>query len=172
MQGVQIGVAVLKAFLAFLLLTIVIMVFGNVVLRYGFNSGIDVSEELSRWCLVWMTFIGAALALKEGRHLGVDVLVAKLSRRGRQLCFGITRVVMALVAALFGWGSLRQTLVDRDVSAPVTGLSTGWFYGVGAVFGLAAVLIMIWDLVRMARGDLTDEELIGASGPQDVAGTE
>ena len=34
----------------------VVMVFGNVVLRYGFNSGITASEELSRWLFVWMTF--------------------------------------------------------------------------------------------------------------------
>ena len=42
----------------------VVMVFGNVVLRYGFNSGITVSEELSRWLLVWITFMGAIFALQ------------------------------------------------------------------------------------------------------------
>lgn len=35
------------------------MVFGNVVLRYGFNSGIDISDELSRYCFIWLTYIGA-----------------------------------------------------------------------------------------------------------------
>jgi hypothetical protein len=43
----------------------VVMVFGNVVLRYAFNSGITVSEELSRWLFVWMTFMGAVVALKD-----------------------------------------------------------------------------------------------------------
>src|SRR3954469_11996091 len=38
------------------LFLMVVMVFGNVVLRYGFNTGITVSEELSRWLFVWMTF--------------------------------------------------------------------------------------------------------------------
>ena len=36
------------------LVAMVIMVFGNVVLRYGFNKGITVSEEVSRWLFVWM----------------------------------------------------------------------------------------------------------------------
>lgn len=48
----------------------VVMVFGNVVLRYGFNSGITVSEELSRWLFVWMTFLGAVVALRAHGHLG------------------------------------------------------------------------------------------------------
>ena len=50
----------------------VVLVFGNVVLRYGFNSGITVSEELSRWLLVWLTFLGAIVAVREHAHLGVD----------------------------------------------------------------------------------------------------
>ena len=56
----------------------VVMVFGNVVLRYGFNSGITVSEELSRWLFVWMTFLGALVAMREHAHLGTDMLVARL----------------------------------------------------------------------------------------------
>ncbi len=43
-----------------------VLVFGNVVLRYGFNSGITASEELSRWLFVWMTFLGAIVAMR--RH--------------------------------------------------------------------------------------------------------
>ena len=61
----------------------VVMVFGNVVLRYGFNSGITVSEELSRWLFVWMTFLGALVALRTHSHLGTDSLVARLPRAGR-----------------------------------------------------------------------------------------
>jgi TRAP-type C4-dicarboxylate transport system permease small subunit len=153
--------ALLKGFLAFLLLAIVVMVFGNVVLRYGFNSGIDISEELSRWCLVWITFIGAALALREGRHLGVDALVVRLTRRGRSVCFFITRVLMLVVSVLFFLGSLRQTRIDWDVAAPVTGLSNGYFYGVAVLFGAAASLLTAWDLVRLLRGRLSDAQLVG-----------
>ena len=53
----------------------VVLVFGNVVLRYAFNSGIAVSEEVSRWLFVWLCFMGAVAALKEGGHLGTDMLV-------------------------------------------------------------------------------------------------
>ncbi len=61
---------VLEAGIALLLAVMVVLVFGNVVLRYGFNSGITVSEEVSRWMFIWLTFLGAVIALKERGHLG------------------------------------------------------------------------------------------------------
>ena len=50
---------ILKATIAACLAVMVVLVFGNVVLRYVFNSGITMSEELSRWLMVWLTFLGA-----------------------------------------------------------------------------------------------------------------
>ena len=75
--------------LAMLLLGMVVMVFGNVVLRYAFNSGIAVSEELSRYFFVWLTFIGAVVAMHDGSHLGMDTFVSKLSRRGKTACLAL-----------------------------------------------------------------------------------
>src|SRR5882757_5034459 len=79
----------LKGVIALCLAVMVVLVFGNVVLRYGFNSGITVSEELSRWLLVWLTFLGAIVAVREHTHLGVDTLVRMLSARGKRICFVI-----------------------------------------------------------------------------------
>ena len=70
------------------LAAMVLMVFGNVVLRYAFNSGITVSEELSRWAFVWMIFIGAVLALREHAHLGTDMLVSRLPVAGKKRLHG------------------------------------------------------------------------------------
>ena len=51
-----------------------VMVLGNVILRAGFNTGIDISEELPRFLFIWLTFIGAVVAMRENRHLGVDTV--------------------------------------------------------------------------------------------------
>ncbi|WP_163334151.1 TRAP transporter small permease, partial [Klebsiella aerogenes] len=58
----------------------------NVVLRYGFNSGITVSEEASRMIFVWLTFGGAFLVAREGGHLGMNSVVAMFGTRGRWWC--------------------------------------------------------------------------------------
>ena len=68
--------------IALALAVMVAMVFGNVVLRYAFNSGIAISEEVSRWLFVWLTFMGAVVALREHGHLGTDVLVSRLPAGG------------------------------------------------------------------------------------------
>ena len=66
-----------EVLLVLLLCAMVVMVFGNVVLRYGFNSGLDFSEELSRFFFIWITFLGAIIAMREKAHLGLDTLVGR-----------------------------------------------------------------------------------------------
>jgi TRAP-type transport system small permease protein len=150
----------LKACIAGLLAITVAMVFGNVFLRYAFNSGITIAEELSRWCLVWITFIGAVVALRERQHLGMDFVVRALPTAGKKACLVLSHVLMLYATALIGWGSWRQTLLNYDVPAPATDLSTGWFYGIGVFFAVFAGTILIADLLRMLAGRLSEDELV------------
>ena len=64
----------------------VILVFGNVVLRYGFNSGIMFSEEVSRFLFVWMVFLGSVLMLRDNGHLGVHTITKMLPPAGKKIC--------------------------------------------------------------------------------------
>jgi TRAP-type C4-dicarboxylate transport system permease small subunit len=104
------------------------MVFGNVVLRYVFNSGIAVSEELSRWLFVWMTFLGAVVALKENGHLGTDMLVSRLGRTGKRLCMAASQLLMLGCTVMLFMGSLAQVKINWEVEAPVTGWSMAVVY--------------------------------------------
>jgi hypothetical protein len=60
-----------------------VAVFINVVLRYGFGSGIAASEELSRLLFVWMVFIGATAAYPAGEHMAFTSLVGMARGRPR-----------------------------------------------------------------------------------------
>ena len=71
----------LEVVMVVLLAAMLFMVFGNVVLRWTVNSGIDISEEMSRYFFVWLTFIGAVVVMREHLHLGVDALVGRLGKR-------------------------------------------------------------------------------------------
>ena len=95
----------LEAVIALFLLVMVILVFGNVVLRYAFNSGITVSEELSRWLFVWLTFLGAVVALHEHAHLGTDVLVGRLGTGGKKACLVIGHLLMLWISWLLFKGA-------------------------------------------------------------------
>src|SRR2546423_506890 len=98
----------LKVAIALCLAAMVVLVFSNVVLRYVFNSGIAMSEELSRWLLVWLTFLGAIVALRQHAHLGVDTLVRALPPRGRFICFMLSYLLMLYADALLTLGSWKQ----------------------------------------------------------------
>ena len=60
-----------------------VAVFINVVLRYGFGSGVAASEELSRLLFVWMVFIGATAAYPTGEHMAFNSLLVALRHKPR-----------------------------------------------------------------------------------------
>lgn len=150
----------LKALIALCLAGMVVLVFGNVALRYLFNSGISVSEELSRWLFVWLTYLGAALALREHGHLGVDTLVAKLPRAGKKLCFVVAQALMLAISWLMLSGSWQQTVINMGSSAPTSGLPMGILHLSAVVFAATALAINAYELLRALFGQISDEELI------------
>jgi TRAP-type C4-dicarboxylate transport system permease small subunit len=159
----------LKVTMVFCLVMMVILVFGNVVLRYGFNSGITVSEELSRMFFVYLTFIGAIVAMREHLHLGVDSLVSRLPVLGKKVCLVVSQVLMLYACWLFGQGSWQQTLINLHVVAPVSGMSMGIFYGVGMLFSVSAGGIILYDLYRVLAGKIADEELVMVKESEEAA---
>ena len=152
-------VRLLDGVIAACMLVMVLLVFGNVVLRYGFNSGITVSEELSRWLFVWLTFLGALIGLREHAHLGTDALVGRLGARGKKICLFISHALMLVICWMLFRGSLEQTRINWDVSAPSSGASMAWFYAVGMVFGVSAGAILLNDLVKLLTGHATEADL-------------
>lgn len=154
---------------ALALAVMVVMVFGNVVLRYAFNAGISVSEELSRWLFVWLTFLGAVVALKEHGHLGTDMLVARLGRTGRRVCLGISQLLMLGCCALLLQGSWAQVKINLDVEAPVTGWSMAIVYAAGIAFAVPAGLMLLAQLLRTLTGRLGDDDLVMVQESEDLA---
>jgi TRAP-type transport system small permease protein len=146
--------------IALALLIMVIMVFGNVVLRYLFNSGITASEELSRWLFVWLTFLGAIVALKEHAHLGTDMLTSRLGTTGKKVCMVLSIVLMLWMCWLIFQGSLAQAKINLDNEAPVTGWSMAIVYASGVVFSVPAALLLLYELFRVLTGRLRDDELV------------
>jgi TRAP-type C4-dicarboxylate transport system permease small subunit len=152
--------SLLKFLIALSLAIMVVLVFGNVVLRYAFNQGITLSEEISRWLFVYLTFLGAIIAMREHGHLGVDMLVKRLAPLGKKICLVTSQLLMLFAVWLLLQGSWKQTLINLDVTAPASGLSMGIFYGVGIIFSISTGLILLYDLYRVAAGKVRDEELV------------
>ncbi|MBD9371935.1 TRAP transporter small permease [Rhizobium sp. ARZ01] len=155
----------LKIAIALLLAGMVVLVFGNVILRYAFNTGITYSEELSRIFFVWLTFLGAVVAMREHGHLGVDTLLRRLPPAGAKAAALAGQLLMLWATWLMISGSWTQTLINLNVSAPATGISMGLFYGAGLAFGIPAFLIILWDIFSVLTGriDVRTAELVRES---------
>lgn len=158
----------LAALMVLSLAAMVVMVFGNVVMRYGFNSGITLSEELSRWLFVWMTFLGAVVALNERGHLGTDSLIARLPVAGQKVCLGLSLLLMLFVCWLIFRGALEQTKINWDSTSAVMETSMGYFYASGVVFSVLAAPILLLNLVRLLSGQMANDELIGIRESDDM----
>jgi len=154
---------------ALMLAVMVVLVFGNVVLRYGFNSGITLSEEVSRWLFIWMTFLGALVALHERAHLGVDMVVGRLPPAGKKLCLLLSQLLMLYMLWLLLQGSIVQTRINWDVEAPVTSLSMAIVYSVGIVFAIGGGLLLLIDLGRLLTGRLREDELVAVQESEEAA---
>lgn len=138
--------SVIDVVMALLLAAMIVLVFANVVLRYGFSSGIRQSVELARLWFVWVVMLGAAVALRRGEHLAVAEFSEALFPRAipalRRLCWAV--VIVAVVMLFIG--ALNQTMANWNNISQLTGLPSALFYLAGVV---SAVLMGAVAIVRL-----------------------
>lgn len=151
------------------LVAMVVMVFGNVVLRYGFNDGIISSEELSRFLFIWITFLGAIVTMRENGHLGLDSIVRKLSLRGKKIAFALSNLMMLGCCVLMFYGTLKQHSINASTRSAVTEIPMSWVYGVGYLTSVAMGLMILGKLVQLAKGNFNESDLIQVQDSEEVA---
>jgi TRAP-type C4-dicarboxylate transport system permease small subunit len=148
------------------------MVFGNVVLRYGFSSGITSSEELSRLIFVWLTFGGAFLVAKDGQHLGMTTLVTMLGREGRWWCRLAVEALSLLCMAMLVVGCWQQASINLDNHQPVTGVPVAVTYLAGLLGGLGIGALNLTALARLLTGRMPEAELIVGAESEEMTAFE
>jgi len=151
---IELYFTLLKWFVVLCLAGMVVLVFGNVILRYFFNSGITESEEFSRWLFVWTVFVGAIIVLRENGHLGIDFIVNSFPRPLRIAALTLSHLLMIYATWLIIAGSWVQVQVNMNTFAPATGLSQALFFGVGLIFGVSSGAILISRLVLILTGKM------------------
>lgn len=164
----------LEVLMVLCLAVMLVMVFGNVVLRLFFNTGIDLSEEIPRFAFVWMTFLGAIVGMRRRAHLGVDILVQALPVLGRKVCWGVSQVVMLVCCVYIVYGTYLQHDIIEGNASPVAQLSMLWVFGVSYLTGTAIGVICLSNLIRLFAGKVSADELIDVheEGMADALGAE
>jgi TRAP-type transport system small permease protein len=161
--------SILNVLMALTLAMMSILVFGNVVLRYVFNSGITWSEEMSRFLFIWMVFLGAIGALRDNDHLGVDILLKKLPLGAKRVVFIISNLIVLYVLWLLLDGSWKITISNLHSAAPATGLPLAYVYGIGIIVSIGMGIIVMFNIYRalfqleeLTRMKESEDEIIQA----------
>lgn len=143
---------ILSYVVAFLLVVMSAIVFGNVICRYFLEASLAWYEEVSRFLLIWIVFLGAVIALIKGDHLGIDVLLQVLPPKVRRVVVVLTDLlVLAALAVMFqgAWRMAISSLESGWVASSVP-IPYGWVYMVGPV---SAALMFLQTMIK-TTGDL------------------
>ena len=120
LHGFDRGLASVEKFiLASAVIAMAINTCANVVARVGFNTSVFFAEELNRFLIVLVTFIGASTAARMGRHIRMSAFSDMLSDRARKVLV----VVMCLTTAIILF-MLTKFAIDRVYSMAALGRVT------------------------------------------------
>lgn len=101
-----------------LMLAMVTIIFTQVIARYVFSNSLTWSEEVGRYVFVWITFLGAALAVRNKAHVALDVLVVRLPLPLRVPIIAFGYVAMMVLAGIMIYASITMiNMGSRQVSA-------------------------------------------------------
>ena len=160
----------IEAMIVFLLAFMVVIVFANVVMRYGFNSGIHLSDELSRYAFVWLTFLGAIVTFRENAHVNIETLVARFGRRGRLVSMALTQGIVMICAAAMVMGTIRLHPLNATMKATVSAIPMNWVSDVLGVCGAGIFLIASVRLIAILSGRISQSEIDAFAGQHQSEG--
>jgi len=123
--------------------------------RYALNNAIAWSEEGAKYLMVWLTFLGAPIALRQAAHINIDLLVKIFPPRGRQAFYlGINLVIMMTMGILLWKGWAFAELGARQVASSFT-ISLFWMY-VAVPIGSALTCLVALELSLKAVLGIAD----------------
>jgi C4-dicarboxylate transporter DctQ subunit len=129
-----------EVIIVFLFAVMVSAVFLQVVARYAFNSPPSWTEELARYCQVWIILLASSICIRKGSHLAVDYLSHKFPpfmSHFLQLLISILMAVYVAVVTIFGW---RLMLVGHYQVSPAMQINMSYIY---VIFPLGGLLMFI-----------------------------
>ena len=145
---------------AAMLVTICVIVFAGVFFRYFLHIGLGWTEELSRYLQIWMTFIGATVAVKRWSHFQLTIINQWIpaSAHAFTRVFSIL-IVMTLAGILIKHG-IDITRVSWNQTSPIMSWNFGYLYMVVPVSGVLMEVFAAQQLIAALRGE-TPPPLIG-----------
>ncbi|MFZ5754428.1 MAG: TRAP transporter small permease [Bacillota bacterium] len=148
----------LELFTAFLLACMAIIVFINVVARYVFDKAFPWNEEISLFMFTWVVFLGALLAFKRHRHLGLDIVINLLPNLGKKVAAFIGNILMAGALLILIQGGIKFYFQTVVWPAPATQIPYGYVNAVVPFSAFFMLLLLIKDTVEIFQKEKNEGE--------------
>ena len=127
---------------------ILLLVVAQVVLRYVFNSPLTWSEELAVFVMIWLTFIGSLICMRDKEHIEVTILVDHLPHGFQRIVLAFSRlasVVFLLVVAYYGFELVTENMT---VTSPANKISMGLVYTIIPLSSLGMVFYLVKTIAK------------------------
>lgn len=127
----------------------VLIVSAGVFWRYGLNSALSWSEELVRYLLVWISFLGTTMATCQGAHIGISMLTDRLPERlQRAVALFVNLIVLVFLGVVLYQGVKILPVMAVRV-APTLGVRMGVFYLVLPISAAIMILHVVGELTSI-----------------------
>jgi C4-dicarboxylate transporter DctQ subunit len=147
-----------EAIISLLLVAMTLLVFYEVVLRFGFGTGISWGQEATLLLSAWFVLFGVSYGLKTGAHIGVDAFVRLFRPLGRRILTGIAVLLSLVYCGLFLYGSwvylAKMHMIGielEDIPIPTWIADSILLIGLGMLS--LRLLGLLWQVIR---GTVTD----------------
>lgn len=139
-RGMNKGVLGILLVLTF---TLIVAIFCQVFVRFLFDHNLTWTEELSRYSLVWITFLGAAYAMSTNSHVGMEMLVEKSPLPLRRILIIIAMLVSAVFFIIMIQQGYALSLKSMKQLSPVLKLPMGYVYAIIPVSGVILLINLL-----------------------------
>ena len=146
-----------------------VLVFTNVVTRYCFGFSIATAEEIATFLMIWVTYLGAGIALRQGRHAAIDVFQDMLGKRGQKVLRAILAVLVLGFFLLLLWYGARFAHFGMRSETIATQIPKGIPY-LGVPIGAALFVAHMLFVFRRWIDRRWEGSPAGVDGEQDQGG--
>jgi len=142
----------------FLVLAIAAIVAAGVFFRYALNDSLSWSEELAKYAMLWLVFLGAPIALRLGVHPNIEIVISRFPSKLTRVILAIMHLAVFVFCAFlalkshdFAWNGRRQVAIS------VGDVSMYWFF-VSIPLGMASMaLVSLQQFLEDASGLFSDK---------------
>lgn len=145
---------VVHGILIALMVVLVISVFCQITFRF-FDYSIAWTEELSRYSMIWMTFLGAAYAVAARAHIGMELLVDRMEGLIKKVFIMLSAAVCLVFFVLMVVKGLELSMRVMNQPSAVLQIPMGIVYSVIPISGLILVMNLFYITTKQLKGELS-----------------